>query len=430
MANLNYYLGPLVWHAAVLEGDNVDPMQGWRAPAGVVGMVDLGSLPQCSQSTGDSRPMAFLCVDGTLGSGWDLLGSGDCREILTTTQMRQTWRGVTGYQPQGDRLVNLLSDHLMNGADPLGLDACPPLVPTADLSLEIHLGGHSRVWNEKFEWGRHKHTNKLKALLKADAKAIKDTIKDQKDLEHYQKVLGAWEIKYGAGVAKEIDPDTPSKHPSTTYTETFPVTQGVTWNGSGQDLPWATFGTVTGGYVSGGVLRQSQSTLKSGAWRMTTALSVSDMIVTNLTAGYVEGVGGAAGQFCAGRVSGSAITGYYSNISTWNNQSNFSLGKWINGTSTGIGTNGTGVKPIASDRHKITCNGSSITRSKYFAATGTWTDQNTATDTSITSNVYAATGISSGNYQYEYFPIDTVVIEDIINGPAIPVLIQQYRRRW
>lgn len=428
MANLNYQLGPLIWQPAYIppEGssDRPIPFGYWRAPDGCIGMVDLGSLPQCAQASGDHRPLAFMCSTVPLGSGYDLLGTGDCREITTTIKMKTAWKSLTGYQPQGDRLVDLLADHLLNGADPHGLNACPPLVPTAGCDLEIHLAGHSRIWNQKFKWGVSKHTNQLKSLLKKDAKKVKDKVKSQSDLEHYQKILGAWELKYGVDVAKDIDPDTPKKKPSTAYTDTFPVDKSGNWDGTGEDIAWTKTSHGNGNSRIAGSVVISNYLNTSCYWRTSSALSAADhyLDIEFNKLGYAGSY--QSNVVCLARTSSSSLTTYYSYAV--NSANTWVSGKNINGTGTEFGTNSTAA---TSDgiRMRLSANGSSIARSRY--ASGAWSTQDTTTDTAISGNLYTGFGTFMAAYAYAYFGVNTFWAEDIITGPAIPVLMQQYRRR-
>src|SRR6476646_1064899 len=101
MANYRYYLGPLVKTA--FAGS-----VAWAAPAGTVGMVDLAALPDqaISPNSTDARRVGFFASNAVLPSEYALLGQGDCRDLAVTAAMQSAWRSMTGYRPQGDRLID------------------------------------------------------------------------------------------------------------------------------------------------------------------------------------------------------------------------------------------------------------------------------------------------------------------------------------
>src|SRR5690606_29410538 len=120
MANYRYYLGPPIWVEAT-EDDGAH----YRAPEGVVGWIDLRTIPDQSQPAAPQQ-CGFFASTAPLGDDYDLLGTGDLRDLTVTSGMLDTWEGVTGYRPSGVRLVDLLHDHLTMGADPDGLDQARP----------------------------------------------------------------------------------------------------------------------------------------------------------------------------------------------------------------------------------------------------------------------------------------------------------------
>jgi len=79
MADLNYYFAP--WQRDAEQN-------AWVPPGGTVGLLDFGSLNDCalSPSARDMRGIGLFCTPRatTLPSEYDLLDSGDCREIQVT----------------------------------------------------------------------------------------------------------------------------------------------------------------------------------------------------------------------------------------------------------------------------------------------------------------------------------------------------------
>lgn len=193
MPDYRYYLGPL---ESRIDYPESDPY--WAAPGGTVAMVDLASLPEQGNLNGDYRPVAFLAADQDLGTNWTLLGRGDCRDIAVTGAMQDAWLSVSGYRPNGARMVDLLWDHLTTGSDVAGQQSCMPLVPTVQGDLELWLPGHSRVRAERFVFGTHPHTAKIKRLLQNQLiDARRDAHAGQaQDPEFHRRVAQAMCEKY------------------------------------------------------------------------------------------------------------------------------------------------------------------------------------------------------------------------------------------
>jgi len=200
MARLHYYLGPWVWVLPVFDDDGNEIELGyWRAPTGTVGLIDLRGIPDQSLSgVLGARPYGFFAVDGTLGTDYDLLGTGDLREIRATAAMKSAWFSLLGYTPQGDTLNDLLFDHMTNGSDPTFQDdRVPTLMPTTKGILEIHLGSHSLIKSERFRFGTHSHTNKVQAVLHRNYRQMQADIDTGRMAEnHIRRVLDYWLDKY------------------------------------------------------------------------------------------------------------------------------------------------------------------------------------------------------------------------------------------
>lgn len=236
MANLFYHLGNWIWDAA---------NDCWRAPDGVVGLIDLAVLSAQGSIGPAQRPVGFFASSVNLGTDYALLGQGDLRELSTNATMRNTWQTLTGFRPAGANLIDLLADHLMRGSDPTGETQCRPLVPTASGELEIYLGGHSRVFAERFTYGTHGHTQKLRDLLRLDLIDIRTRSLNGEcrgrsgvDLDFHRKYLDAVLEKYAGrnesgkdslwAILRPVQwPANEGRQPhETTYSENFDGTDG------------------------------------------------------------------------------------------------------------------------------------------------------------------------------------------------------------
>jgi len=184
MADLNYYFGP--WQRDAEQG-------AWVAPSGTVGLLDFGSLNDCalSPSAIDQRGIGLFCIPRslTLPSEYDLLDSGDCREIQVIDAHRNIVEAVLGVRIEAGGTLAEACAALFAAGDPTGQERWKPLTPTREGVYEIHLGGHSTIFARKFDGPADKTWNKLKDLLrhdlqrhddecKAEAKALKDAAKE------------------------------------------------------------------------------------------------------------------------------------------------------------------------------------------------------------------------------------------------------------
>src|SRR3990167_10166980 len=187
MANYIYSLGPLV--------QSTKGIGGWEAPEDSILLIDFGS--NVDQSINATRSNVLFASTKSLGSKYNELATGDCREINVNQLMRDKWFANTKYLPSGDKLVDLIWDHLTNGTASNGLLTCKPLMPTVAGVLELHLPGHSLVKSEKFDINIHSHKDKVMQVLQNNFDIIYILAKNGKlrdksgkiDLEHHRKVL-------------------------------------------------------------------------------------------------------------------------------------------------------------------------------------------------------------------------------------------------
>ena len=373
----NYYLGPWVWQSS--------PLAYWMPPLGTVGCVDLASLPQLAGAPGSPRSLGFFATTSVLPSEYTLLGNGDCRSLLTTAAMVSAWKAATGFAPSGQYLVDLLYDQLTSGSDPTGQNACLPLVPTADGWLEVHLGGHSPVKSERFEWGKPgsrgtNHTPKLKALLQADFRRYWTANQDQA-----QRVMDFWCDKYRLQgptdwhevVPKDLLPHVPGRLPhSTTLSENFNTADSTTL---GPTYTWTEYtnGTVadTWSIVSNAAQCTNGTASNGNSARAEADLSSSD----NNAAATITSIGSSgnqqAGTCC--RFDSASATAYL--VRELGINSTFSLDKMSDGSITNLGS--VSQAPATGVTVQVEANGSTIT--SYYNGTL----KSTQTDTTISSGL-------------------------------------------
>ncbi len=176
---MNYYLGPYQW---------VD--DSWQPPPTTVGSIDLRNLTHMGTPAVQDGYGFFATTD--LMRDYDLLGRGDLREISSTSAMKSMWNSLLGYNPQGDKLVDLLYNHLTIGSDPVGALASRPILP-AKGNLTIHLGGHSPVKSTQFRIGHSPETNQVITVFQNDYREIRELVLDGKlPTDHHRKVLDFW----------------------------------------------------------------------------------------------------------------------------------------------------------------------------------------------------------------------------------------------
>lgn len=281
MANYYYYLGPWIW---VVE-DEVDP-GSWNAPEGTVGLLDLRPIPdQSLAGTYGDKPYSFFATTKELDSSYTLLGKGDCRDIHTDNRMKNIWKSLIGYRPDGDKLVDLLWDQLTNGSDVDGIIQCCPLNPEFN-NLALHLGGHSIVKKERFVWGKHQHTAKLLKQKQKQFEKYFNAAKNGKlkDSEHYRRILDAWceECKtddWQQFVPQKLKKDVPGrlKH-ETVITDDFNrADEPLDGSFSAEGWSWAWFhGTNFSEIVSNSVRKISASNTDFGHYVAQSDLSSSN----------------------------------------------------------------------------------------------------------------------------------------------------------
>lgn len=387
---MKYYLGPWVW--------KTDPSPSWSVPDGVVGSIDLATISQQAQPEDPTlRGVGFFTTpdDVTLSDDYTLIATGDLRTLETTSSMQDAFEDRFHYRPTGATLNDLLADCLTNGSDPTGETACKPLVPTSNNELEIHLGGHSKIWSEKFVWGEHPHTTKLQLLIQEDfRKLYMETLTGQLPTGTDVKVLDMLCEKYGVGKKnyKVFVPDDlkasvgPLLPHETTITESWNANDSTSLTA---DLTWTEFaGTAWG--ITSNQARAAGSNLNQEA-RADSDLSSDDhyaqaTLITFTYAGNALQVG----VLC--RKDETTTRTYYGFVATRSAtpSNEHILTRLSSGTNTNIGTAADDVaaSPIAL---KVQADGSTI---KGFIG---GVEKVSVTDTNITGNVRCGIVYTSNN---------------------------------
>lgn len=300
-----YELVPYAW---VAEGGR----SFWRLPASAVGGVDLRTLAAMSAAGGAPQGHAFAtCLQGVGGTA--LATSYHMSETPATAGMRSAWQAVTGYNPAGATLTDLLWDQLTAGSDPSGAAGPKPLVPGVDNVLRLYVGGHSLVKAESFRWGHHPHTNRLRDLLRRQFDEQWEAA-DEAGRSHARRCLDYTCIKYRVSDWREFVPQrlhghVPGRLPhATTITESFNKADSDVL---GPDLTW----TELAGDIDVVSNRAQSVTVNSAVFaRADSDLSSDDH--------YAQAVMGASadsdaygGVFC--RAPGTATQTWYTNDSAW-----------------------------------------------------------------------------------------------------------------
>jgi hypothetical protein len=370
---VKYYLGPWQWVT------NRGPAF-FAAPAGIIGAIDLGTIPE--MGAGGKERKGCLCwtdENVALGSEYDLLGTGDVREIKRTAKIQSVFRNTIGSAPAGDKLHDMILDCMIDGSDPDGLTAPKSIVPDADGWIELMLPGHGKVKSERFEWGRNRHTAKLRRMLRAEFSQIMGDAESGKlkDKQHHRRVLDALCEKYGVTEWREFVPtarqkDVPGRlQHETSISESFDKADSSTL---GPDLTWT---EVNGDWsvVSNAARVPGISTYCSA--RAESDLSSADheaqidAITSTDTGTQFTQLGPSA------RFSPSAGTYYSATLYKFGNS--LSLQKVVSNTQTNLASQS--ITVALPESYKIKCSGSAITSHQAGV------QRLSVTDTSITGNL-------------------------------------------
>jgi hypothetical protein len=349
----------------------------WRLPSSAVGSVDLRPLPAQSLAGGAPQGFAFCASPEPVGV---VIGTGEhIREVAVTTAMQDAWQSVMGYRPQGAKLVDLLWDQITNGSAPSGDEGPKPLLPGVDLQLKLHLGGHSLVKSERFRFGIHPHTNRIRDLLRRDFEAQWEASNGH---DRCRRCLDFTCDKYRVKDWREFVParlhaHVPGRLPhATTITENFTGTSDTL----GNVLSWTE--------LEGDWDRESDQGQPKNAGQ-NTARAESDLSSDDhyVQVAYSDLTSNLPNAGVSARFSASELTYYQFDVDSGSDWRTF---KRVTGSYTAVGS--TSAQAVsANDIIKGECDGSTIAR--YYNGVS----QNSTTDTTITGNTRGGLNGFNGN---------------------------------
>lgn len=265
-----YGLYPWTWKPLLpADGDNPPQLYCHATPDAAVCQVDMRPWQEMTRN-GQSSGWGFFSWVENAPSDIVSLGSGDCRELHVTPDQRNELKLKLGLSaaPDGDLLVDVLADIFGDKSDPTGVAGPKPIMPTVDGELEIHLSGHSRVWNAAYaaiETLSNKprgRANKMRDVIRGQlqdgydaggaplvAKLLGDVLLRHK-YTRAQIAAGAkakrteWLRLLPPGLVSQLAGDFSPVLPQTLYSDNF---NGPDSDAIGQQLAWYEYG----GYPAG-----------------------------------------------------------------------------------------------------------------------------------------------------------------------------------
>ena len=236
---MRYYLGPWVKNPA--------PEAYWHAPSGVVGAIDLRSIP--AQNTAGVG--FFTTPDAvTLSNQYVQIALGSIDTFSITPAGRTVIANALGLASvSGVTLLDCLKDILTLRADPTGINRWKPLMPTIAGNLEIYLGGHSMIWSQEFDLAMPEAANVIAVLqedyraMLGDALAGKMGRNGVVDLQFHRRVLDSWGEKFRVSNPEDIFvpadlPKEPRLPHGTTITDNFNRADADALGNSSEGWSW------------------------------------------------------------------------------------------------------------------------------------------------------------------------------------------------
>lgn len=390
-----YSLSPFIWET------NDPEMPHWRFQNTVEGGIDL--RPIAAQAIAGGTPQGFAFVASTQ----PVSGNEICRAMhvdeSTTSLMRDAWQSAIGYRPDGDNLLGMLLDQMTVGADPAGEFGPKPLIPTVNGMLELWLGGHSRVWSERFQWGTHPHTNQVQAVLQRDFERLWEALNGN---DHCRRVLD-WQCeKFKVNDWKQLVPrrlhqHVPGRLPhDTSISDNFNRANDTDMS-VGAPFNW----TDVAGAMSINTNRAMLATSPARS-RAESALSGTDHYSQ---ADLIRGSGSANSGHASVRYASGSDDCY-----TLRNQQGgagsgarpFRISKVVTGTSTDLGSAST-VSQTAPETMRLTCSGTSLTSAYNGADVETLTDSTHSTGTRCGVGAIGTTAWGVDNFSAEDLAVVT-----------------------
>jgi len=415
----NYYLGPWVWVVTTADPENGDVVNDarWEPPANTVASIDLRTPAQAGTPGPTAQGFGLFAVNGTLGTGYFLLGSGaDISQVSINNQRRNGWESRLGYRPAGATLAAVLWDMLTNGADATGASRVKPLMPGHDRRLRLFFGGFTR--DEAFALDWHPHAEKVIAVERENFRQLhEDALAGLLPSDAPMRYVDVLTEKYGVAkndraaweqfIPEELRGPGLVAH-ATTITEDWNCTDSTNLD---CDLDWTE--TTGDAEIIGNVAEGNNS----GAHVY--ARAESDLSGTDHYA-QVQIIGGGGtqttrGAGAAARFAGAANTFYWAQqVGGASGNGTFRLFKVVSGTPTALGT-GSSQTQLAVK--KVEANGSTI---KIYSG---GTERESVSDTAITTGT--RTGVAwinpNGIWDVDNFeaadlaaPADDTVLQTIM----------------
>lgn len=157
------------WYAIGPVAQSTDAVDGtfYHAPDKCISWIDTRPITPGSVASGffafSERPDHLKETHAIIGDGSRL------EEYYPNATERSAWEAAFGVKcDPALTLVQTLRQLLFVDADPEGALRCLPGTPTHRGVLELHLGGHSRVWAERFTGRDHDAWPVLQRLQKAN----------------------------------------------------------------------------------------------------------------------------------------------------------------------------------------------------------------------------------------------------------------------
>ena len=303
-----------------------------------------------------------------------------------TLKQKSDFEGALGITVDADNPLDALWEVLTVKNDESKVAPC--LMPGRNLDMQIFLGGPIPVRKRKLVPEVSPEWPKVLARLQNDYVKIRDN--DTSGREMHRQVLSVWREKYGIEDTNKFiptgEPRVSALPHETTITESFNTADSDTL---GPDLSWTEFqGDID--IVTNKAVAPAQATGRFNEARADSALSTDN----HYAQASISGDSQTAGTFPGVMVrkdSSATRTLYYGRIICWTSTGN-TLGKIVSGTPTNLGSVSTSQHSANTDylvRLEIDGDALSI---KIDSS-----PVDSATDTSISGNLYAGIGGFIGN---------------------------------
>lgn len=169
------------YYAIGVVDERNDPIDGTYqcAPEGCVGWID--TRPVTGEIT--TGFFAFHTRPSHLAGTHTIIGDGSrLEEYYPNISERAAWEALYGVQTYpSDTLHGMLVRLLTEDADPDGYERCRPLTVDHRGNYEIHLGGHSRIFRQRFRGVHDRLYPNLQRLWKKEIEKSYNEAKNQAD---------------------------------------------------------------------------------------------------------------------------------------------------------------------------------------------------------------------------------------------------------